>query len=614
MLVDAGAVMVRCACCTVFMLGVLAATPPPAHAGGPEFPAGGTTSLGRGAAALARGSDPSVMPSNPALLADLWDDQALLGAHLLLAAACFQPTGYYGYGVPSSDVADLGEGPILLNPPPGTDLQGNPLRGYEAEPYDEVCYQGPAPFLPRAALSMKLDDELGVGLGFFPPDSAVLAQWGNRDGTIDTPRGKRPNPLRFFRSHQNASFFSLLGAVGYRPADFVSLGVGLQWTLVVFSARSWSARQESLEPSKSVRADVFGRDLFIPGVVASAQLTPFDGLEVALAFKWSDRIRSKAKLDVTPGVFGTGDTFPYLDSNGGLQALPGSVPVTTHDVPGEVDSPPLWAPQLALGVRFADRLQPRVRDRALARQAAGAVVLDSMLTERWDIEADAVYYFNSVYDHSSFTNDDDAGVVLRSVQPGQEPVDFPVSVGRCLDLDPDTRRCRGKRRTQASYRGRDQLSLRIGGDYNVLAGLLALRAGVSYEGDGQAASALNVLYYMLGRVGLHAGFTVRVAGKTDLSFAFAHFIQKRVRLQVNQTDPAQVTHYRADYRDERWHFAPGLGVTGRPGAPEGDFDGIAEASVPNGIKDRTGDGPLYANAGSYRYALDVLSVSIVQHF
>lgn len=598
------------------LVGVLAATPPPANAGGPEFPAGGTNALGRGAAALARGTDGSVMLRNPALLADLWDDQALIGAHLLLADACFQPTGYYGYGVQNSDVADLGEGPILLNPPPGTDLQGDPLRGYEAEPHDEVCYQGPLPFLPQLALSVKLADELGVGLGFFPPDSALLAQWGNRDGTIDTPRGKRPNPLRFFRSHQNVSFFSLLAAIGYRPAQFLSLGLGLQWNAVVFSARSWTSRQGGLDPSSNVRADIFGRDLFIPGAVASAQLRPIDSLQIALAFKWSDRIRSKAKLDVTAGAFGSGEVFPYLDRQGELQGLAGSSPLTTHNVPGEVDAPPLWVPQLALGVRFADLLQPRVRARTSNSRAADGVVLDPMLLERWDIELDAVYYFNSAYDRSSFTNGDDAGVVLRTVQPGAEPVDSEVSLGRCIDLDPETRRCRGKRRTQAEYRGRDQISLRLGGDYNLLPGLLALRCGLSYEQDGQPASALNVLYYMLGRIGLHAGFTVRVAGKTDVTVGFAHFIQKRVRLQINDADPAPVAQYDRRYRTEAYHFAPGLGVAGAPGMeqPAGDFDGIAGAAVPNGIKDRVGDGPLYVNAGSYHYALDVVSVSVAQHF
>lgn len=598
------------------LLALLATTPPPALAGGPEFPAGGTIPLGRGAAALARGGDAAVMMRNPALLSDLWGGQASIGAHLLLADACFQPTGYYGYGVQSTDVADLGEGPIVLNPPPGTDLEGNPLRGYEAEPYDEVCYQGPAPFLPQVALGMRLSDALGVGLGFFPPDSAVLAQWGNRDGTIDTPRGRRPNPLRFFRSHQNASFFSLLAAIGFRPVEPLSLGLGLQWNAVVFSARSWASRQGGLDPSSNVRADVFGRDLFVPGVVASAQLTPLDSLEIALAFKWSDRIRSKAKLDVTTGAFGTGEPFSFHDRQGQLQALPGSVPFTTHNVPGQVDAPPLWVPQLAAGVRFADVLEPRARGRRPPRGAGRDVVRDPMLAERWDIEADVVYYVNSVYDSSSFTNDDTAGIVLRTVGAGAEPVDSEVTIGRCTELDPVTRLCRGRRRTQAKYEGRDQISLRLGGDYNLLPGVLALRGGVSYESDGQPPSALNVLYYMLGRFGLHAGLTWRIAGKTDVSFAFARFIQKRVRLQVNTSDPAPVAQYDRRYRTSTFHFAPGLGVPGAPGIDQasGDFDAIAGASTPNGIKDRTGDGPLYVNAGSYHYALDVVSITLAQHF
>ena len=41
---------------------------------------------------------------------------------------------------------------------------------------------------------MKLAPNLGVGIGFFPPDNAALNQWGNRDGTIDTPRRQAAQP------------------------------------------------------------------------------------------------------------------------------------------------------------------------------------------------------------------------------------------------------------------------------------------------------------------------------------------------------------------------------------------------------------------------------------
>ena len=206
---------------------LVACLPRIAQAGGTEFPADGTRGLGRGGARAARADDPTIMTRNPAALALLWDDQATFGAHLLLADACMQPTGAYGWGLQGDSALDLGEGPVYCVRRQGRhDLNGKPLVGFTDEPYPRVCFQGAAPFLPTVALSMKLSDDLGVGLGFFPPDAASLNQWGNRDGTVDTPNGMRPNPLRYYRSHQNVSYFSLLAAAGYRLAPWISVGAG----------------------------------------------------------------------------------------------------------------------------------------------------------------------------------------------------------------------------------------------------------------------------------------------------------------------------------------------------------------------------------------------------
>ena len=65
-------------------------------------------------------------------------------------------------------------------------------------------------------------------------------------------------------------------------------------------------------------------------------------------------------------------------------------------------------------------------------------------------------------------------------------------------------------------------------------GIFSVRAGVSYETDGQEIEFHIPLNYMLNRVGLHAGMTWRIAGKTDLSVGYAHFIQQDVNLQLGK--------------------------------------------------------------------------------
>ena len=599
-----------------------------AQAGGPEFPAGGTRSLGRGAAGMARADDPHVMTRNPALLADMWGDQAMLGAHLLLVDSCFWPTGAYGWGAdsaPPSVVKFGNERPIVLQADENdTYLDGRKLPLYADEPFPEVCYSGPAPFLPQVGLTMKLAPDLGVGLGFFPPDGAGLNQWGNRDGTIDTPKGLRPNPLRFFRSNQTVSFFTLLGAVGYRLNDFIRIGAGLQWNLAVFEATTWTTAQFARNTHNDVRTNVFGRDLFIPGIVASIDIKPIDAIDVAIGYKWADRIKAKAKLDVTSGAFGTGDPFTYISdpTMETRSTLGSSVPTTTPNLGGVVDVPPIWVPQLSFGVRYADRLKPLGDFTDKEIHAAGSKVEDSMSTERFDLELDVVYYFNSEYDRSQFTTEQ-AELELRSVSADGTVSTIPSNVGKCIDPviptpPPGMSYCPGKTHiVKTDFGGKNQISARLGGDYNIFPGLFTVRAGVSYETEGQDPEMFNVLTYMLDRKGIHAGVTLRLFDKTDISFAFAHFIQRDLRLQINQDDPLGV--YPRKYKTEEYNFRPGAGVGDamEMGAKnDGGFDGVAGVEVPNGNKTREIDdpGPHYINAGSYFYHLDVVSLTFAQHF
>lgn len=570
---------------------------------------------------MARADDASVMTRNPALLADLWDDQALLGAHLLLADACFRSTGWYGWGLVTDDVADFGEGPTYVQAEEGDRaLDGTPLRGFVDDPLPTVCYEGPAPFLPQVAISSKLAPDLGVGLGFFPPDNAGLTQWGKRDGTIDTPDGPRPNPLRFYRSHQNVSFFTLMGGVGYRISDFIRVGLALQWNLAIYEVRSWTTPlAASREYHNDIRTDVFGRDLFIPGFVASVHLKPLDALDVAAGVKWSDRVQSKAKLDITSGAFGTGEIFEYLDGSTDQVARIGSaIPTLSPNQRGVVDSPPIWVPQLSLGVRYADRLKPAPPMTREAKRAAAGVVEDSMQNERWDVELDVVYYLTSVYDQVTLTNTS-AELMLRNLNPDGTISEIPSSVGKCIE--PNLMAVAGQeicpkkaRRILTEQGGKDQLTFRVGGDYNVLPGLLALRAGASYETDGQDVEYLGVLNYMLQRIGAHAGLTVRLARKTDVSLGFAYFLQKDVRLQVS--DDTDAATYRTKYKTAAYHFMPGAGVPGvdGSGADAGGFDGNARVELPNGDSVRTVPGPFYLNGGSYSSSLSVLSLTVAQHF
>lgn len=537
---------------------------------------------------MARADDPSVMMRNPALLADLWDDQALLGAHLLLADSCFTPTGPLVFSGSGTEIVDVGDGPTVVSADPAQSEWAD-----EAMP--KVCYDGPEPFLPAVALSAKLADNLGVGLAFLPPEIASLSQWGNPDGTIDTPNGRRPNVLRYLGSHLNVTYFSLLGAVGYRPLPWLRVGFGFQWQLVAANAINFSNAQTRRALRNDIRVDVFTRDLFVPGVIGSVHLVPMDNLDVAFGFKWSDRIRGKAKLDLLSAPFG-------VDDLGNLTTTQSrSVPTLSEDQAGDVDAPPVWVPQLSASVRYGHRLRPRPRDWEATRAAVDGAVEDPMSSELFDVELTFIYYMNSFYDSSTFYSGASSGeVTFQEVNAdGSMGATSTFDLGRCIQpIEPQG--C-ARTETPTNFGGIDQISLRLGGDYNIIPGVLTVRAGASYESDGQKRGFLNPRYYMFERLGLHAGATLRVAGKTDISFGYAHFFQADIRTQFNEGQSMARTLPSKVFDDpEKYNYV------------EGEHDGLAQVEIPYG--EAPVMGPNFANAGSLYYNLDVFSLAITQHF
>jgi long-subunit fatty acid transport protein len=223
-----------------------------------------------------------------------------------------------------------------------------------------------------------------------------------------------------------------------------------------------------------------------------------------------------------------------------------------------------------------------------------------MATERWDIEANAVVYFNSVSDQVLFTsNTAKLDLVEAQARPNGSVVNahIPSYVGNCTKYDA-SHTCVGSWEVPTQLKGKDQLSLRIGGDYNVLPGRFAVRAGASFETDGADVRYLNIRNYMLGRAGLHAGLTFRIAGKTDFSVGFAHFIQKDIRLDVNPDTPLPPSYTATPAAQAKYNYVPGT------------HDGVAMLTIAQAPNQR----PNYQNAGNFFYHLEVVSVSLSQHF
>jgi long-subunit fatty acid transport protein len=220
-----------------------------------------------------------------------------------------------------------------------------------------------------------------------------------------------------------------------------------------------------------------------------------------------------------------------------------------------------------------------------------------MSTERWDIEANAIMYFNSVSDARKFTNPGRFATLNGVSAGGITPTS--VLVGACVQFeDNDPMKQCLKSESPAFLHGKNHFSLRLGGDYNILPGVFTVRGGVSYETDGAEPRYTDITNYMLGRTGLHVGATLRIARKTDITIGFVHFIQKDVRLTPNLGGAPLPRNIMEN--PDKYHLV------------QGENDG--EAGFPITDSSDPAEGPLFANAGSYYYHLDVIALDFAQHF
>lgn len=454
-----------------------------ARAGGFEYAASGTRSLGRGGAWYARADDTTALLYNPANLATLPGTQLALNAQLAFFGACFDRAGVYtqpDVTIYQSDDSRFGNNEV---PPPD---------GYFGVEFPEVCNDGPPGPGANLVMTLRLSPELGIGFGIVTPAAVGHTVWGDpENGTVPVagaPTGRLPSPARYnLVEEQLLIFYPTVGA-GYSPTPWLRFGVALSWGMGLFDFTNVTAPYAGEHPGLDVWTKLSAQDLFIPRVNAAIAVTPIDQLDVMLGFTWTDDVSAGGELDVS-------STW-YRDA-----------PLDHKVVDGvALEAPQPW--QIALGVRFADRFTPRPRDPSAVQRLSGRVE-DTMANERWDIELDVIYELNSRVDDFVVTVPTDS---------------LMVDVGAEVFLPP---------RTVLPHNWKDQLSLRLGGDYNVIPGLAAVRLGFSFETRGVDERYTQIDFMPLQRFGVHAGLTVRL-GRLDVSLAYAHLFQETIEMTNGQ--------------------------------------------------------------------------------
>jgi len=573
----------------LLLIGLALLVPGSAMAGGLELAGTGARGMARGGATLAKAEDANVLSHNPAGLAELRGTMMMGDLNITTMDACVDPIGYYGWGtfgdagaftLPDPDGGPSERVPLeVVN-----DADGNPVNGaqdFVTDPLDSICMLQASLPVPQFGITHRATQKLGIGFGLVFPPVTPSGRWGGEYGVIRGDTGElRPSPVRYMNlGSANIGVFPTLG-VGYRITDSLRVGVSLQWGIISVHQQMMVPTASGTNPAGDVYADLRGVDWFVPAAIGSIHFVPMDALDVVVMGKWQDGIRTTGEVDATTGVFADNQN-PYTTRGLKLSKIEQAMP---------------W--KLGAGIRYAQRLAPRPDGTGdfEGNENEPTRLRDAMAEEAWDIEFDVEYQANSVVDQT------------RAIaEPGQYLTIEPKMGGMMSTLPfPDP----GLEEISIERQWKDQWSLRAGGSWNVLPGLLALHTGAHYETRGVTPAYMNVDFWPVSRVGLHGGVTVRLDQRVDLTFAYGHIMQETIVVAA----PASVSE------DERpFSRNVGVAITSGSYAPmneqdaPSDADGVADLRQQE-TKMLVNRYPTVVNAGRYRSSIDVVAVGIQYHF
>ncbi|MCS6798111.1 MAG: outer membrane protein transport protein [Myxococcota bacterium] len=477
------------------------------HAGGYELPGHGSRALGRAGAFAARADDGLALLYNPAALAHLPGTSIGLDVHLGFLDACYArrsaPSNTYLDGLGTSASASRFD----------ADPSDPGAWAVDAR-YPEVCNGGPPGPSPQLTFVQRASESFGWGAGVLAPFAVGgHSLWGEQDGT--TSGGRLPTPSRYVLVEQNLLLLHPSVAAAYRPIPRLSIGATVRWGIGHFRYRNLTRATGGESPAGDVLSDLSVTDPFVPSFVTSIHAIPFDALDVVARFQWSDRVLASGRADLVYAHFGA--ATPGGSVTGPLRA-------TTRFEDVALEAPQPWS--VGLAVRFAQRFAPRPRDPRAVRRLSGRVE-DAMSNERFDVELDVQYERNSIVDD----------LVIRFPDaPERRALAVPewdgtMVVPNTLPVPP---------RIAIPHRWKDQLSVRLGGDFNAIPGMAAVRLGVSYETGGVRPAYANLDFWPVERIGVHAGLTARL-GNLDVSLAYAHFFQQTLEVAPEEARLPQIS-------------------------------------------------------------------------
>ena len=437
---------------------------------GLETPDSGVVQMGRGATYVARADDPLAAAFNPAGLA-FQKSGVFLGAHLMFQSRCFSRRNPDGSPVS-----------------PGASLPG---PGAPNGPEDPVCADS-TPFPnPQLAANFRITNRLAIGVAVLGPHGVGNISWPesvsykNQLGISTT----QPAPNRFLLVEQESLLINPTVSVGYAVTDWLSLGAGFIWgvanvSFVNFSESTSQVANDDFSGNQEVRATLSAFDGFIPGFVVGVLAAPHKRLDLGAQIRWQDAVDATSDLHIESLYWRSGGTkneTPCAPTEPNCN-------ITDKSNAGYVK---LRTPFTArFGLRYHS---PQVAGSLIPK--VGRKVRDVLADDQFDLELDFTYAHNSVLDN----------LEVRFVE-GIKVNGTPGSIPQNADIP---------------HKWKNVFGARLGGDYVIIPGFLAARAGAWFETNGQDAEYLNPDFHNGYHVGINAGATVRL-GRFDVSLGYQH--------------------------------------------------------------------------------------------
>lgn len=449
-----------------------AAMPSTAWGFGIEIPENGAVAFGRGGAFMTRASDPSAVMHNVAGIMGLGGFQITLSSNVGRFEHCFQRSGnYQGNSEASVDASGT-----VFDPGGGAEaayLSGN-------VPYPQICNQPQVALAPLLLGTYRINRMFGIGFGVFAPSTTGAGQ--NFDDTVtatDTRTGmmvNAPSPARNLLYQKNLTVLHPVIAVAVQPLRWLRFGLGIEpsWGRFQFGLNVNAVTAAPQSPSSDVRINLDASGFFMAGSV-STQVLPTRFLSFGVNFHYNFAIDASGTANNV--------AFPYTTRANG-----GNIESTFVIESMKVNLP--WT--LRVGARFN---LPRA---GRPTQDDGTGRYDPMTDDVFDVEGTFTYERTSNLSETSLTN---RGTINAGPILGQVPAPAEITIKSDLS---------------------DVLGFRLGGDWNVIPGTLALRLGGSYEtrGASPVSTSIHLPAYAGGTI--NAGVSYRWRWLT-ISAGYGHY-------------------------------------------------------------------------------------------